>query len=269
MVAVTTFYIDDSGTRHPDHKPNIPKHNHDWFALGGVLIDDEEILPTNALIDAFRSRWPQMAETPLHSHEIRGKSQGFTWLGSSPGINERFLADLESLLMALPVTGLACVIDRPGYNKRYTAIYGNDRWSLCKSAFAISVERATKHAIGQGRKLRVYVERSSKKDDRLLAEYYKDLKAGGHWFDQANSEKYRPASPVDYQNTLYEFKTKEKTSRLMQIADLYLWPICMGGYDLKNYPYTRLLAAGKLIECRLPEDQIRILGSKYYCFGAP
>ena len=33
------FYMDDSGTRHPDHDPGKrAKHGFDWFALGGVLV---------------------------------------------------------------------------------------------------------------------------------------------------------------------------------------------------------------------------------------
>ena len=57
-----------------------------------------------------------------------------------------FYEDLYQLLRAAPVTGLACVIDRPGYNARYREKYGRQRWSLCKSAFTISVERAAKYA---------------------------------------------------------------------------------------------------------------------------
>ena len=73
MVAVSTFYIDDSGTRHPDHKAKEAQHGHDWFALGGILIDDDNIQSANAEIDAFRTRWPQLADAPLHSSEIRGQ----------------------------------------------------------------------------------------------------------------------------------------------------------------------------------------------------
>jgi hypothetical protein len=71
-----------------------------------------------------------------------------------------------------------------------------------------------------------------------------------------------------FSNSLYEFRFKEKSSPLMQIADLYLWPICIGGYDRKNRPYSRLVEAGKLVECRLPADRIAELGTKYFCFQA-
>ena len=82
------------------------------------------------------------------------------------------------------------------------------------------------------------------------------------------AEKYSPASPVDYRNTLYEFRAKKKTSRLMQIADIYLWPMCIGCYDKGNRAYTRLLGAGKLIDCSLSTEDIPVLGIKYSCFDA-
>jgi hypothetical protein len=57
-----------------------------------------------------------------------------------------------------------------------------------------------------------------------------------------------------------------KSARMAQFADLYLWPICMGGYDPENWPYRRLKEDRKLIECVLPESDWPILATKYYCF---
>lgn len=43
MPQVVNFYLDDSGTRHPDHAPGKrAAHGYDWFALGGVLVKEEE-----------------------------------------------------------------------------------------------------------------------------------------------------------------------------------------------------------------------------------
>lgn len=220
------------------------------------------------MIDQFRESWPQMGDSPLHSWEIRGCHGNFAWLGKDTATRTLFLEQLESLLFALPVVGLACVIDRPGYNKRYAEKYGRARWMLCKTAFAIVIERAVKHAQSRSRKLRVYLERSSKADDATVQSYYKSLKENGHCFDPETSAKYAPATGADYQQTLYEFRTKAKSSRLMQIADLYLWPICMGGYSAENRAYSRLMQAGKLIEHILPSDEVPILGSKYSCFDS-
>lgn len=266
MVDVSTFYIDDSGTRHPDHKVDIPHHGHDWFALGGVLIDDELIDTAKEQIARFRSRWPQLGDSPLHSYEIRGKHDNFAWLGENEDVCRSFIEELQQLLFDLPVIGLACVIDRPGYNSRYREKYGRERWSLCKTAFDVVVERAAKLATGRNRKLRIYVERSSKEDDRKLQGYYDSLKNNGHSFNATTASVYNPLVATDYKNSLYEFKKKAKTSQLMQIADLYLWPICIGGYDKNNRAYTALTKAGKLIDCTLNKDELLERGIKYSCF---
>ena len=55
------------------------------------------------------------------------------------------------------LVGLACVVDRPGYDARYREKYGRRQWHLCQTAFSIVVERAAKYARDSGRKLRVNV----------------------------------------------------------------------------------------------------------------
>jgi hypothetical protein len=85
-------------------------------------------------------------------------------------------------------------------------------------------------------------------------------------FAKDNSDKYGPLTPEQLAQTLYEFKTKQKTSPMAQLADLYLWPICMGGDHASNRPYQRLTDDGKLIDCHLREDERPMLGSKYSCF---
>jgi hypothetical protein len=43
MPNVVSFYMDDSGTRHPDHNPGRrAAHGYDWFALGGILVKGED-----------------------------------------------------------------------------------------------------------------------------------------------------------------------------------------------------------------------------------
>lgn len=260
------LYIDDSGTRHPDHRPGrTAAHGYDWFAFGGVLIKQEDEKAARIKHAEFSKNWN--IAVPLHSSEIRSKSKGFSWLGKLETEElERFLEELYLLMSAMPVTGIGCVIDRPGYNARYREKYGRQRWSLCKTAFGVVVERAAKYAHSQGYKLRVFVERSDKKTDRQIKQYYDDLRSNGMPFDSKTSEKYAPLKASEFADTLYDFKTKNKSSPIMQIADLYLWPICMGGYDPNNRPYARLKRDGKLIDCLLKPEEISALGIKYSCW---
>lgn len=261
----TLLYMDDSGTRHPDHDAPGSRHR-DWFALGGIMINEENKDVADALITAFRTRWPELDDRPFHSHEIRRRQDGFAWLAKAGHRAELFISELSALLLSLPVVGLACVIDRQGYNDRYKAQYGEDRWLLCKTAFAVTVERAVKQAIVNDRRVKIYVEKTSKKAGTLIKSYYQEIKRNGLWFDSTQSSKYKPVLAEQFNARLYDFKTKTKTSLLMQIADLYLWPMCIGGYQPTNKAYMALKEAGKLIDCFIANEELAERGIKYSCF---
>ena len=266
MSEIINFYIDDSGTRHPDKKiGRRAAHGCDYFSLGGVLVNEKDEEEARALHSDFCKNWD--IDYPLHSVEIRACSKNFTWLGRLLRPEQlRFYDELYLLLKNVPVVGLACVIDRPGYNDKYHKKYGRDTWSLCRTAFGIVVERACKYVLTKNSKLRVLPERATPTDDIFLEDYYNGLKNDGHPFDSSNSLKYEPLSAGQFHKTLYEFKLKFKSSPMAQLADLYLWPMCMGGYHKSNRPYSRLMKDGKLIDCYLSEEQLAINGIKYSCF---
>ena len=266
---VLEFYIDDSGTRNPNHDPgNKPSHGHDYFALGGILIRGEDESIARELHSKFCANWeidPKV--TPLHSSEIRGKSGGFAWVGRlDSDEQEKFYEELYQLLRDVPVLGLACVIDRPGYNHRYLEKYGQNRWLLCKTAFTIVVERAAKYARSLSIQTRIWPEKCNRAEDHRLGNYYRYMKSGGMPFDTGTSSSYGPLRADEFQGLLCGFRTKAKTSPMAQLADLYLWPMAMGGYDKGNRPYRRLLEDGKLIDCILGEEEIPDHGIKYSCF---
>lgn len=259
------FYIDDSGTRHPDKNPNAAdKGVGDWFALGGILLNAEDEQQLRDLHAAFCSSWG--INYPLHSSDIRFQKNNFEWLKDLDRKGEdRFFSELEQLLIAAPVLALACVIDRPGYNARYREKYGRQRWSLCKTAFSVISERAAKRTMSIGRRLRIYPERSDPDSERKLRGYYNDLRQEGMPFQDGGNPKYAPLGQPELQQTLREFRLKYKSSPPMQIADLYLYPICRGAYV--NYrPLETLRANGKLIDQAVPEEQIATVGIKYSCF---
>ncbi len=263
-VGVYTLYIDDSGTRHPDKGPGrLPAHGHDWFALGGIIIADTDRDWVAGSVESFKAKWD--IKGPLHSAEIRAQSNHFAWLGKDLEDKGRFLGELTSLITKSPVVVTACVIDRPGYNRRYREKYGDGRWSLCKTAFHIVVERAAKFARQQGARLRVYVERSGKLEDQMVRAYYDTMRASGSPFDHKTSAHYVPLGEADLAETLYEFRTKRKSSPLVQLADLCLWPVCIGGYDPANRPYTVLKDAGLLLNSHVPSEEIVARGIKYSC----
>lgn len=256
--------MDDSGTRHPDRHPGrTAAHGYDWFTLGGILIDADAEQYTRDLLQEFCSKWK--ITHPLHSSEIRSKSNRFAWIGTLEAKDqERFYDELFKVLLHANVTGLACVVDRPGYNARYKERYREDRWLLCKTAFCIAVERAAKYAIKNEAKLRVLPERSSRKDDDCLEAYFNELKASGSPFDGEREKGYRPIDATSYSKTLREIKFKYKSSPLVQLADLYLWPMAIGGYDRMNRPFAGLCEAEKLMDQQCDDPTIE--GIKYSCF---
>ncbi len=204
--------MDDSGSKNPDHNPGNAKNQVNWFGLGGVLVRESDYETANRLIADFRLRWPQLGKSPLHSYDIRHMHGDFQWLSQDDEIALRFRDDLSRLLLELPAYVIACVIDRPGYNARYQPKYGAERWSLCKTAFVISVERAAKIARHMNLKLRVYVERSDKNTEKILHGYYRGLREDGLPFDVDTSAGHAPLDAASLRETLYEFRVKTKRS---------------------------------------------------------
>jgi hypothetical protein len=266
MPKAFSLYMDDTGTRHPDHKVGREAaHQHDWFALGDYLVAEESEHVIRDAHKAFCDKWK--TTEPLRSADIRAKAEGFRWLRKLDAAErDRFYEELYQLIAGIPVLGIACTIDRPGYNHRYREKYGRNRWQLCKTAFSITVERAAKYARAQDAKLRVYVERGDKKTDAQVKAYYDEMRTIGMPFSGDTSGKYAPLTAAQLSETLYDFKTKKKSSPMAQIADLYAWPIAIGGYDKGNRPYARLHSDMKIIDCMLSAEEIPHLGCKYSCF---
>jgi hypothetical protein len=265
MARVLNFYMDDSGTRTPNRKPlSFDPKFRDFFALGGVLINEEDEAAARKMYSDFCSRWS--IDYPLHSVEIRHSTGRFSWLKRDGTDRGKFMNELTRMLLALNALGLACAIDRPGYDARYREKYGRRQWHLCQTAFAVVVERATKFARRDGRKLRVMPERSSRADEERLSRYYQDLKTNGPPFEKASSSTYAPLTATEFAETLHEIRFKSKSSPMGQIADLFLWPMAIAGYDANNRAYVALRDAGRLIENRLAEKECATCGSKYSCF---
>src|SRR5438309_11283668 len=106
-MAILNFYMDESGAQHPDHQPPTGWNAHcHWFALGGVLVNDDQEEDARRSILEFRQRWPAMNGAPLHSDEIRNRRDNFQWLNQvTRATHERFMDELTALIMALPIVG--------------------------------------------------------------------------------------------------------------------------------------------------------------------
>jgi hypothetical protein len=252
------LYMDDSGTRNPDKKIADDLTYKDWFTLGGFLMkeeDDGHIVTQHA---KFCETWG--IKYPLRSYDIRLMDKRFSWLRTlSVEDRGKFMRGLSNLLTGIPVTGYAAVVDRPGYNARYRKKYGRQTWQLCQTAFSVICERAAKRARTDGCKLRVFVEEGDATADNYIRSYYADLRSKGMPFDGGKMAKYAPLSAAELADTLYDLRFRTKKSPLMQLADLYLYPMARGGYDADYLPYQTLRANKRLIDDLLTEEELPIL----------
>ncbi len=260
------LYIDDSGSRRPDHIANpIRRDGMDYFALGGILIHELDIDYLISLHKTFCKKW--QITYPLHSRNIRGRRQSFAWLATDLEREKQFLLELENMLLALPTIGFACVIDRKGYKERYDEKYGGKPWLMCKTAFSILVERAAKYVQSQDGTLEIFFEQAGKAEDTDTKNYMKILKKEGQPFNKESSNNYSALSSEDFRNII-KGEPRERTKKFppIQIADLMLYPIVKGGYDPTYPPYRTLLENGRLIDSLLKIEELEKLGIKYSCF---
>jgi hypothetical protein len=237
----------------------------DWFALGGLLLKSENRL----LIEtAHRSLCERHGITiPLHSTRIRNKKNEFAWIGSDPERGSAFLKDLQGIICALPAYVIACVMHRPGYNSRYGLKYGKQRWSLCKTAYRVVVERAAKIADEANRRLIVHVERTGRKEDGLIREHHSNMRTMESYFDPGTSMKYAPMSQQSLERILMknpEFFTKD--SLIGQFSDMVLYPVVRGRYQPKYAPFVALKSGGRLVDSLFQDGETEFRGIKYSCF---
>jgi hypothetical protein len=261
------LYVDETGPRHPDRAAVPTKHGNDWFAMGGVLIRAEDEAAAKTSLANFKKQWPQIT-APLHLTDMRSEKKKFAWIGRLKAEDrDRFWSGYRTFLATLPVAGTACVIDRPGYVARgYGKRSGDSKWLLCRSAFDIVVERSAKLAKQQGRRLKIFYEMADPSTNQMIENYFYNIKENGLGFDAATSAKYLPLIQEDFRHLLLDIEGKDKTNRLMQVADSYIYAIARGSYERKFNLYRRLAEAGRLVTSQVDPKFAGILGVKTYCF---
>jgi len=264
-MGVFHLYIDDSGVRTPVFKPDVERRdNMDYFALGGIMVNEKDVEAVLGAHSDLFARWK--LKGPLHSTKIRGRRKQFAWLAIDAATEAEFLLDLEKTILELPIVGTACVVDRPGYVGRYKGKY-EQPWRLCKTAYAILIERAVKFVKSNGHRLKIFYEEAGENEDRDLEEYNKLLRSEGMPFDKNNAKPYDELRPEDFRSLIAgEPQRITKKVPMVQFSDLILYPIAKGGYDPTYRPYARLIETNRLIDCCVSENDKPKLGIKYSCF---
>jgi hypothetical protein len=261
------LYLDESGSRFPDHRPSTNAVGQmNCFAMGGILFDALRFAEVVGPHREFCRKW--RVEYPLHSNEIRMRTGNFAWLAElSEETSAEFYQDIDRMITVQPFVAIACVIHRPGYNERYQKLYSERRWMLCKTAYAIVVERAAKFAINRGYRLRVHFESAGKNENKGTVAYHRDLKKIGMPFAPDSSLKYAPLSADDFKRVLLgDPEQHTKKSIFCQIADLVIYPIAKGAYSSTYRPFQHLVEKRKLIDHVVNAERVGTEGIKYSCF---
>lgn len=259
-----TFYMDETGNRHPDKKSDASRQGRDWFGLGGVLIRGEDNDAIRQAVADFSERWDLTG--PAHLTDMMSEKKQFAWLGrKTEVIRQQFWDDWHHVLSGANVIGLGCIVDRPGYLARGYLEKGPDKWLLCRSAFDIVIDRAAKIARHEGRKLHVVFEQDPG-INKTMTTYFNMLKQDGLAFDAGNSSKYSPLTQPEFAETLGRIDHKPKSHALLQMADSYIYAMARHGFDKKFGLYRHLRDHGRIADFALPQDCLPHMGVKYYCF---
>jgi hypothetical protein len=71
---------------------------------------------------------------------------------------------------------------------------------------------------------------------------------------------------ADLGKVLIDLERKDKRSKLMQIADTYVYAIAKGRYEPSFPMFAALNESGMLIDSHVETDETAVLGVKYSCF---
>ena len=113
-------FVDASG----DHSLTSINPEHPVFVLAFVIVAKAAYVGEVCRdLQQFKLRYWGHDEVVLHEHEIRKPRAAFSFLIHRP-VRERFLAELSTLMQALPATIVAVIIDKPAFAAHQAAPSG-------------------------------------------------------------------------------------------------------------------------------------------------
>lgn len=255
--------MDDFGTRTTckgNTDASSPAHELS-FSLGGVIVASEDVDDLASNVNSFCEKWNVPS---LHGNKIRSAKGKFGFLKKDEGKKAAFFSDLNGLILDDRLIAHACVVCRPGYRDRYLDKYPDEtRWDMSKTAFDISVERAAKLAMQDGRVMDVVYERTGAKEDKLLESYFTALKITGMEFCTQNSELYGPLTGEQFADHLNVIWPDGKGNPLLQLADLVVHPVSHITCGKRNRAYDQLVERKMLLDFKHKDESV---GVKYSCY---
>ena len=202
------LYLDESG----NHSLDAFEAAYPVFVLGGVMISDEHLQAVEKSVRAFKIEALGDARIVLHTADISRNRRGFERLAAQEE-RARFHTALADLFQALPITVIACTIDKPAPLERYGAL-AIDPYSLSlgvvieRFCFALGEAGETGHIVAESRNRRL---------DRELTIAWDLLRLNG--------TRYVRAGTISRRITALEFAPKAAGLAGLELADLAVSPI--------------------------------------------
>lgn len=200
------IYVDESGS--PELKTIDPKYP--CFVLSFCIFKKSDYIAkvVPAVQDLKFKRWGHDAAI-LHTVDIKRETGDFKFLQHKP-IKDAFLEELNQLLIQLPFTLVAAIIDKPKLKARYTTPHNPYDIAL---KFCMERSFAYLRELGQHEKqTTIIVEERGKNEDNELELEFRRIRDGQNILGEMPNFDLR-------------FCSKKANSSGLQIADLVSTPI--------------------------------------------
>jgi hypothetical protein len=216
MSSVDRFrlYVDEVGNHHMG-APSDP--NQRYLSLTGLAFEDAEIRnKLHPSVEAIKERF--FASHPddpviLHRKALATRKYPFAAL-REPGVEEEFNGAILSLIDSLDYTAITVVIDKSDHRDTY-GDHCRHPYHYCMRAL---VERYANFLNGLRRKGDVIAEARGGKEDKTLAEVFREIIAGGSEF--VSAQEFTKSGI----NSELVFKRKTDNIAGLQLADLIAHP---------------------------------------------
>jgi hypothetical protein len=201
------LFLDESG----NHSLNAFESSYPVFVLGGVIVADDDLHEVEEAVRAFKLRMLGDPGVILHTADIARNRRGFEGL-AEPEVRTRFHAALDGLLRQLPISVVACAIDKPAL----TAEYGRLAIDPYGLSLGIVVERFC-FALGGGGTGRITAESRNRRLDRELRNAWDLLRLNG--------TRYVRAGTISHRISGLEFAPKSAAQAGLELADRVAAPL--------------------------------------------
>ena len=202
------LFLDESG----NHGLNAFESAYPVFVLGGVIVADDDLDEVEEAVRAFKLRMLGDPGIILHTADITRNRRGFERLARTED-RARFHTGLNGLLRQLPISVVACAIDKPALVAEHGEL-AIDPYGL---SLSIVVERFCFAPGGTGGTGHIIAESRNQRLDRELRNAWDLLRLNG--------TRYVRAGTISHRVSGLDFVPKSAVRAGLELADLIAAPL--------------------------------------------